>query len=1161
MAGEGLTRLSIDGSPARREGDRAQTERLRLIEHINLQLAAMGQPAFKGGLETEFLAIADELLQNYALHKRLLIDHRCPSDTRIESFLGSFLREHELDASVRLPGVTLVLDRPGMAHELSLPPDGNIFESAYIQSYRVEQGMLHNPRNDRRTTEGVFHIAEGGPLIPADKKAVPPPAFQKLLIDALNPPSALLKLPFTSSQKRQAEAWVSLHLRPAVCPGVGSIANRMTMETRFFAPGGLVANLDFVERIFGNAGDPFLPENDAALDVEHWSGQTGCVILAPQLVRLKKIDLGLPNVAQATPRQRRDGMCWSEEGEIYNDGKPFKLVCRDFNGVIVTIIADNYFGYSKKEIKSQISYAASVFGGAEEEHAGGALALPTFNLGEVYQAERRHLEGAVAFDHTIKALGANAISKEGYATDRTYGDIVYIPEDSRIDLRSRSITWGGTGAERTLRLLAGHDYVYPTGFRVRMEKHPNAPSWRLVGTSAEGVMCHKPCTVSGGGKSEISKSIAGSILAGPLFVGDFDSDLDEVERIVNRDYSDRFRDPSLLGSDARPLLSRDRSLGSVIKLLTPSDTDYTAEYNQWLETIPQHIRALVFVIKRFYRTHWGNDWRSRFSVDIVNGYPGNELRFEGRKLVASYLRVGRELDGAWRIFKLRQDYMPADKVQLEDDITVSVTLPGRSLADRGKYDAGKSYKFVENCENMLFQRPDDAVCRGLDRQAEADLAEPGNFITNFEPLTPQDAREIMDDAIGFDAYTQPMRDLIRKAAGGRLNSYFVASSHPRIIDGKPSPNVRYLQQRPDTTNARERHLAEVGVRLAHGFGPDLPVQFPVGAVLSGRRNNPGDPARGIRPLSVYSPIHYQELPELFMDYIASLTGKSPSTTGAGSEGAMTKGPFNALPATVDLNNALVSMVLCGHHGFSTAAGHVGKNRRVDHDISYLVPEIWCRLKEKERDPQYLISRGFLERLEDYNFNGRLVAVSRLGYRITKEFVHHYFGRVFDSPTVVFDDAMLRPETQDPEAFAEGVANVVAAQQRVAQAYLDDGTVESAAPPVKALLYIMATGRFEGRGVEDPGVRAMFTRDYLLSSDWYRARLGAKQQRDVALWQRHVDYLERHVAVGSHLEEDMHAVLAQRLILAKSHLSAVAKPSYVQALEGGLGADPSLFAVR
>ena len=57
------------------------------------------------------------------------------------------------------------------------------------------------------------------------------------------------------------------------------------MEIRFFAPGNLVSNLDFVESIFGNGGNPTLAEFDAALDVEHWSGHTGCVILAPHLVR------------------------------------------------------------------------------------------------------------------------------------------------------------------------------------------------------------------------------------------------------------------------------------------------------------------------------------------------------------------------------------------------------------------------------------------------------------------------------------------------------------------------------------------------------------------------------------------------------------------------------------------------------------------------------------------------------------------------------------------------------------------------------------------------------------------------------------------------------------------------------------------------------------
>ena len=94
------------------------------------------------------------------------------------------------------------------------------------------------------------------------------------------------------------------------------------------------------------------------------------------------------------------------------------------------------------------------------------------------------------------------------------------------------------------------------------------------------------------------------------------------------------------------------------------------------------------------------------------------------------------------------------------------------------------------------------------------------------------------------------------------------------------------------------------------------MHFPVNAVLAGRRNNPPDPKIGLPPLAVYNPIHYQELPELFMDFICSLTGKSPSTTGFGSEGALTKGPFNALWPVVDLNNALVSIDpdgVCGLH--------------------------------------------------------------------------------------------------------------------------------------------------------------------------------------------------------------------------------------------------------
>ena len=36
---------------------------------------------------------------------------------------------------------------------------------------------------------------------------------------------------------------------------------------------------------------------------------------------------------------------------------------------------------------------------------------------------------------------------------------------------------------------------------------------------------------------------------------------------------------------------------------------------------------------------------------------------------------------------------------------------------------------------------------------------------------------------------------------------------------------------------------------------------------------------------------------------------------------------------------------------------------------------------------------------------------------------------------------------------------------------------------------------------------LFTREAMLASDWYRERLAVKQERDVALWKRHVAALE------------------------------------------------------
>ncbi|MDG2124299.1 MAG: hypothetical protein P8J87_11400 [Verrucomicrobiales bacterium] len=353
------------GTPALASPD----EELRLREFVNLKLAARGHDIVGDEKDYPFLDLGRSLLAKFQEQSRLLADHLSPVDKAVDSFIRDYLGDDivssvfsENPEAPLVPPSSFVLERHGISRMLSLPPDQDNFQSSILSSYRVHQGVCHNPKSDRRTTAGVFHVTEGGLPVPADKKAVPKQTFAHLLKAALSPPDDLMVLPFTGTSENPARVFVSLLLRPVISPEVPGVSSEKSMEVRFFAPGNLVSNLDFVESIFGNAGDPFLPENDARLDIDGWSGHTGTVILAPHLVRLTKKDVGLPHVSQATDRQRADRMCWEKDDELYNDGSAFKITARDTRGTIVTVIADNYYGYCKKEVKTQISYATKLYG-------------------------------------------------------------------------------------------------------------------------------------------------------------------------------------------------------------------------------------------------------------------------------------------------------------------------------------------------------------------------------------------------------------------------------------------------------------------------------------------------------------------------------------------------------------------------------------------------------------------------------------------------------------------------------------------------------------------------------------------------------------------------------------------------------------------------------
>ena len=243
----------------------------------------------------------------------------------------------------------------------------------------------------------------------------------------------------------------------------------------------------------------------------------------------------------------------------------------------------------------------------------------------------------------------------------------------------------------------------------------------------------------------------------------------------------------------------------------------------------------------------------------------------------------------------------------------------------------------------------------------------------------------------------------------------------------------------------------------------------------------------------------------------------------------------------------------GYDGWLSSAGFIGPKVEVAHDISLLVPEIFCRMSPAERDAKTLIEGGYLEKLEDYYKDGELILASRLGYRMTEKFMRAYFGRIFLHPDTVFTPEMLRPELQDADIFADSVRTISTTHARVAKAYFDDGTVSLAVPPIRALLEIMVNGVCsEGWTLDDPELREIFTRESVLASDWYAERIDAKQAEAVRRAERGIAHLEQFMADprnASACEEiDVQARLDQ---VRKFHDRAVTA-EYRQQLVGTLG---------
>ena len=1128
-----------------RAGHEVETS-ISAIEGIKLQLILQGFNV--ENLNTKIAQIINPLTDHLKFFTKNIGEQKSHTDERIEQFLKDFLKDVDSESGNYLPINDFICDKYGTARILSLPEHSDEFHAEYIDSYRTFNGILNNPSTDKRTTKDVFHIVESDMPTPLDKKEVPKVAFARMVRLAFQPDPENLILPFTSEQHNPIKLFTSNYIKPIVCPRIDGVQQAKRMEIRMFVPGSMVSMLDFTESIFGNGGSPMSPEHDIAMDPLGWTGHTGCIIFAPHLRKCTKKSLGLPHISHATDRQIRDGMYWEDENELYHSGKPFKIIARNGGGVIISIIADTYSGYAKKEVKTQMSYAANMMGMCEEEHSGGALVFPRYDLGDDFNYSEFFAVNHKFCDIT-KYLGDNIeIFDDGHGADKTYDDIIFVPEDATFSLPKLTVTWMKDQKEHSIPFELDKSYILPSGYTITLAK-PDAKDgrWKMIGMVPDGSFCYKPATVSGGGKSEISKQIDQFLVAGPAIIHDFDNDFKAVKEILHKDISHHSKDPSII--DNRPILSPERSLGSVIKLLTPSD-EHSDEFNEWLRTIPQHISDLLFAVKRFSRDFKeGEDWQKYFSVAEINGTYGNELYYNEEKLFEHYMRVGFDHVKNWRLFSLRDDFIPAFKFQLADDISSTTVVPTNNISYlKNSGRPNNSVKIVHNCEYRLFQRPDEAIVPGYDVETETDMAGNNLFTCNFRALTREDVEKMIQNRINFEKFSDPMKEMLIKFVESKhAPKYIVCPSELRISgNGNLCKNQRYLQNRHDICDIKGKHLTEISIRLWNKIHGEFELEdYPVDSILSGRRNNPAEP--GIKPLCVYNPLHYMDLPELFLEYLTSVTGKSPSTTGAGVEGAMTKGAFNCVSFIYDLNAALLSFILTGYNGFLSAAGYVGPHYKFQHDITYLLPEIWCRMKRNERDPKFLIEHGFLQKCENFEYKGQIIPFERMGYRITQKFVCDFAGRAFSVPNVIFSDEMLQPELQDIDTFVESMLTIADAHRNAAKLIIDNNEIGAAIPPLRALLFIAKDGNYNGMTLSDPAFREMFKRENVIKSEWYTARLKNYQNYQIQHLSNGLQYITNLDQTLSNTDQ-----IEQRKIAIQKELAMVQSQNYLNQLIGTLG---------
>ena len=352
----------------------------------------------------------------------------------------------------RLPASTFVLDRAGLARAMSLPPDSNSFSSPVSAllsraAGRAAQSLERPPHHARRLPHRRRRLPDSRRQASRARSRLSPPCSPRRFVRRATCSRCL--------SPRASRTGASLRFPTAAPAGLPGHRNRPAR--RWKRASSLPAAWSAIS-ISSNASSAMAairicPENDAALDVS--------ALDRPHRLRDPRTASGRHEEIRAGPaacerRHRppaaRRHVLERPQTSSTTTATLSSSARRDHRGVMVTIIADNYYGYCKKEVKTQISYAANLFGLAEEEHAGGAIAFATYVLGTEFFAGRTVSLKKATFEQAMACSAtSSSAGRRGMESIAAFQDVFYIPEDSIFTLRDGFVRWQRDGRTHSLR--------------------------------------------------------------------------------------------------------------------------------------------------------------------------------------------------------------------------------------------------------------------------------------------------------------------------------------------------------------------------------------------------------------------------------------------------------------------------------------------------------------------------------------------------------------------------------------------------------------------------------------------------------------------------------------------------------------------------------------